>query len=165
MKNVKKLVALLLAAALLLCLCACGEKKPDDPNRFDFDDYEVYYKGACIMYSESGDDAIVLKFDFTNNSKEAASYGWTIFDEAKQDGTILDSVYVITDLDTYAGVSDNYFIDAQPGETLEIGIAYKLNGTGEVTMTLSDLLDKNVYTVTADPATLERVENDYVTWD
>lgn len=162
MKNVKRIVSLLLTAALLLCLCACGEKKPDDPNRFDFDDYEVYYKGACIMYSEYGEDAIVLKFDFTNNSKEAASYGWTIFDEAKQDGILLDSVYVITNRDTYAGVSDNYFIDAQPGETLEIGIAYKLIGTGEVTMTLSDLLDEHVYTVTADPSTLERVENDYI---
>lgn len=160
----KRIVCLLLAVLLTLSLCACGGKKSGDPNHFDFGKYAVDYKGACLMYNESGADALVLTFDFTNNSKETASYGWTVYEKAEQNGAELESTYVITDMETFAGVSDQYFTDVEPEQTLEVSTAYKLNGMSEVTFTMSDLFDKYTYTITVNPAELERVDNEFVDW-
>lgn len=164
MKTVKRTLALLLALAMILALCACGDKEPKDPNLYKFGDYEVYYKGARIMNSENGEDALVMTFDFTNNSKEAASYGWTIYEKPIQNGVELESVYVITNPDTYEGVTNNYFIQVAPGETLEVGTSFKLNGMDKVEMNLSDLWDKYTYTITVDPATLPREDNATSNW-
>lgn len=163
--KLNRVLCLLLAVFMMVGLCACGEKEPADPNHFDFGDYEVVYKGACIMYNESGEDALVMTFDFTNNSKDNASYGWTVYEKAMQNGVEMSSTYVITDMETYASVSEDFFTDIAPGKTIEVSTAFLLDGTDEVTMTLSDLWDKYVHTITIDPATLQRVENEYNTWD
>lgn len=160
-KRFSRVLCVLLALVMVIGLCSCGkDKKSDDPNHFDFGDYTVDYKGSCIMSSESGDDAVVMTFDFTNNSKENASYGWTIFEKAMQDGIEMTSAYVVTDMETYESVSVDFFTDVAPGNTIEVSTAYLLSGTSEVTLTLADLWDKYTYTITVDPATLSRTEND-----
>ena len=80
MKQTKtKLLCLLLAALMLLsCLTACGKDKAKDSNLIKLGDYELLYKGACIMEDSDGNDAIVLTLDFTNNGKENASYLWSV---------------------------------------------------------------------------------------
>lgn len=72
MKQTKtKTLCLLLAALMLLSsLTACGKDKEKDSNLIKLGDYELLYKGACIMEDSDGNDAIVLSLDFTNNSKE-----------------------------------------------------------------------------------------------
>lgn len=72
MKQTKtKTLCLLLAALMLLSsLTACGKDKEKDSNLIQLGDYELLYKGACIMEDSDGNDAIVLSLDFTNNSKE-----------------------------------------------------------------------------------------------
>ena len=67
-----KLLCILLAAVMLLSLAACGKGKEEtkDPNLLKVGDYELRYKGACIMEDYAGDDALVLTLDFTNNSEE-----------------------------------------------------------------------------------------------
>lgn len=159
--NKKSLLCVLLAALMVFGLCACGEKAPKDPNLYDFGKktFELYYKGACIMYNESGEDSVVVTFDFTNKSSDPISYGWNVYDKATQDGVELESTYVVVDWDTYASVSENYFTDVEPGATLEVSNAFKLNGTGVVTLNISDIWDKHVYDITIDPTTLERVDN------
>lgn len=158
-----RFLCLALTLAMVLSLCACGkDKEPADPNHFDFGKYEVDFKDACIMYNESGEDALVFTFEFTNNSKDAASYGWTIYEKTTQDGVELESTYVITDMETFAGVAEDYFTDVEPGESIEIGTAFAINGLDdEVTIELSDLFDKYTYEITVDPSELERVENEY----
>ena len=71
MKQTKtKLLCLLLAALMLLSsLTACGKDKAKDSNLIKLGDYELLYKGACIMEDSDGNDAIVLTLDFTNNGK------------------------------------------------------------------------------------------------
>ena len=49
---------------------ACGKDKAKDSNLIKLGDYELLYKGACIMEDSDGNDAIVLTLDFTNNGKE-----------------------------------------------------------------------------------------------
>ncbi len=79
MKQTKtKLLCLLLAVLMLFSLTACGKEKTADSNLIKLGDYELLYKGACIMEDSDGNDAIVLTLDFTNNGKENASYLWSV---------------------------------------------------------------------------------------
>lgn len=122
-KSFSRFLCLALALVMALSLCACGkdkDKDSDDPNHMDFGKYTLDYKGACIMVDEAGDDSVVLTFQFTNNSKEDASYGWSIYEKVTQDGTELESSYVVADYDTYESVSENYFTDVAPGESAQI---------------------------------------------
>ena len=161
MKNYR-ILAFLLALTMLLCLTACGkEKKSDDPNHFELGDYALDYKGACIMYDENGADALIMTFDFTNNSKENASCGWVISTKYMQNGVEMESAYVVEDLSTYSSIAEKYYGDVAPGVTLEVKNAHRLNDMGEVTVTISELWSQKSYTITVDPSTLERIENEY----
>lgn len=152
-----RFLCLALALVMALSLCACGKDKgSDDPNHLDFGKYTLDYKGACIMVDEAGDDAVVLTFQFTNNAKEDASYGWSIYEKVTQDGTELESSYVVADYETYESVSESYFTNVAPGESIEIRLPFKLNGTGTVEVALSDLWDNYTHTITVNPAELER---------
>ena len=86
MKQTKtKLLCLLLAMPMLLSsLTACGKDKAKDSNLIKLGDYELLYKGACIMEDSDGNDAIVLTLDFTNNGKENASYLWSVNETVMQ---------------------------------------------------------------------------------
>ena len=94
-----KLLCILLAAVMLLSLAACGKGKEEtkDPNLLKVGDYELRYKGACIMEDYAGDDALVLTLDFTNNSEETTDYFWAIYETAMHNGTELDMGIVYLD--------------------------------------------------------------------
>ena len=93
-----KILCLLLAGLMLFSLTACGKDK--NPDLIKLGEYELHYKGACIMEDSDGNDAIVLKLDFTNNSKESASYPWSVSGDghAKRRGTggLLRSIPITT---------------------------------------------------------------------
>ena len=69
-----RLFCVLLAAAMLLGLAACGKDDPKESNSLQIGDYALLYKGASIMEDSDGNDALVLTLDFTNNSKDSGSY-------------------------------------------------------------------------------------------
>ena len=106
MKQTKtKLLCLLLAALMLLgSLTACGKEKEKDSNLISLGDYELLYKGACIMEDSDGNDAIVLTLDFTNNGKDNASYLWSVNETVMQNGVELEAATVFADYDTFATV-------------------------------------------------------------
>ena len=106
MKQTKtKLLCLLLAALMLLSsLTACGKDKAKDSNLNKLGDYELLYKGACIMEDSDGNDAIVLTLDFTNNGKENASYLWSVDETLMQNGVELEAATVFADYDTFETV-------------------------------------------------------------
>ena len=83
----------------------------------------LLYKGACIMEDSDGNDAIVLSLDFTNNSKENASYLWSVDETLMQNGTELEVATVYTDYDTFTTVIENQFEEVAPGATLEVQTA------------------------------------------
>lgn len=157
-KNVKKLFAVLLAAAMLMSLCACGgddAKESESGKSYDFGDYEVVYKGASIAADSDGNAALVMTFDFTNNSDKSAAYAWTVFDSAVQDDTALEYASVPDASASLGFVGEDSFTEVEPGGTMKVSTAFKLNGTGKVQVTISDLLDHYSYTITVDPASLE----------
>ena len=161
MKQTKtKLLCLLLAALMLLSsLTACGKDKAKDSNLIKLGDYELLYKGACIMEDSDGNDAIVLTLDFTNNSKENASYLWSVDETVMQNGVELEAATVFADYDTFETVIEGQFADVAPGATLEVRTAFVLKDTtSEVKATFEEFLGSKKGTITVDPATLSRVE-------
>ena len=97
-KTTTRFLSLLLIAVLAISLCGCGgEGEKAESNQIKLEDYELLYKDACIMTDSDGNDAIVLTLDFTNNSKESASYIWSIDETLVQNGEELEVAAVITD--------------------------------------------------------------------
>ena len=159
MKQTKtKLLCLLLAALMLLSsLTACGKDKAKDSNLIKLGDYELLYKGACIMEDSDGNDAIVLTLDFTNNGKENASYLWSVNETLMQNGTELEVATIFQDYDSFDTVVDSQFTDVAPGTTLEVQTAFVLNDTtSEIKATFEELLGSKKGTITIDPTTLSR---------
>ena len=161
MKQTKtKLLCLLLAMPMLLSsLTACGKDQAKDSNLIKLGDYELLYKGACIMEDSDGNDAIVLTLDFTNNGKENASYLWSVNETVMQNGTELEIATVAADYESYETVINSQFTDIAPGTTLEVQTAYVLRDpTGTVEATFEQIFGKESGKIIVDPSTLSRVE-------
>ena len=158
MKQTKtKLLCLLIAALMLLSLAACGKETTKDSDLIKLGDYELLYKGACIMEDSDGNYAIVLTLDFTNNGKENASYLWSIDETVMQNGVELEVANVFTDYDTFETVIEGQFTEIAPGTTLEVKTAYVLkDAAAKVEATFEQLFGKKKGTITIDPATLSR---------
>ena len=158
MKQTKtKLLCLLIAALMLLSLAACGKETTKDSNLIKLGDYELLYKGACIMEDSDGNYAIVLTLDFTNNGKENASYLWSIDETVMQNGVELEVANVFTDYDTFETVIEGQFTEIAPGTTLEVKTAYVLkDAAAKVEATFEQLFGKKKGTITIAPATLSR---------
>ena len=155
-KTTTRFLSLLLIAVLAISLCGCGGEKTES-SQIKLEDYELLYKDACIMTDSDGNDAIVLTLDFTNNSKESASYLWSIDETLTQDGEELEVATVFTDYSTFTTVIDKQFEEAAPGETLEVQTAFVLKDTTHpVKATFEQLFGKKNGTITIDPSTLSR---------
>ena len=157
-KTMTRFLSLLLIAVLAISLCGCGgEGKKTESNQIKLEDYELLYKDACIMTDSDGNDAVVLTLDFTNNSKESASYIWSINETLVQNGEELEVAAVITDYAAFATAVDKQFEDVAPGETLEVQTAYVLkDAAAPIKVTFEQLFGKKNGTITIDPAALSR---------
>ena len=157
-KTMIRFLSLLLIAVLAISLCGCGgEGQKTESNQIKLEDYELLYKDACIMTDSDGNDAVVLTLDFTNNSKESASYLWSIDETLTQDGEELEVATVFTDYSTFTTVIDKQFEDVAPGETLEVQTAYVLkDAAAPIKVTFEQLFGKKNGTITIDPAALSR---------
>lgn len=152
-----RLFCVLLAAAMLLSLAACGKDDPKESNSLQIGDYALLYKGASIMEDSDGNDALVLTLDFTNNSKDSGSYVWSISETAIQNGAELAVATVFTDSDSYDTVIDSQFTDVAPGETLELRTAFVLaDTTSKVEVTFEEAFGDKTGKITVDPSTLSR---------
>ena len=152
-----KLLCLLIAALMLLSLTACGKETTKDPNLIKLDNYELLYKGACIMEDSDGNDAIVLTLDFTNKGKENASYLWSVDETVMQNGAELEVATIFTDYDSFETVIEGQFTEVAPGTTVEVKTAYVLKDAAtKVEATFEQLFGKKKGTITIDPAALSR---------
>ena len=113
------------------------------------------------MEDSEGNDAIVLTLDFTNNSKENASYLWSVDETVMQNGAELEVATVFTDYDTFETVIEGQFTEVAPGTTVEVKTAYVLkDAAAKVEATFEQLFGKKKGTITIDPATLKRETTD-----
>ena len=134
----KKLLCLILLLSLLCCmLCSCFSTGGEDnqgngtvsPSGSDSNlgDYKVTID-SCRMATDYKDKPIVIiKYTFTNNADDPASFYVTFDAEVFQDGIGLNRCYVVADSANYS--EDNQTKEIKKGATLSVEVAYELNDT------------------------------------
>ena len=100
-------------------------------------DYKCVVKGAEMCKDWSGKDAILITYNFTNNSDDAISFDVALDARAYQNGIGLETA--ILDEDT-----DLLDVDIKPGITKEVKKAYVLSDTSsDVEIEISELISFN----------------------
>ena len=132
------------ASAVTSAVSAESEEKANDT----VGDFKCVVKGAKLCKDLTGKDAVLITYEFTNNSDSAVSFDVALDARAYQDGVGLETA--ILDEDT-----DYLDVDIKPGVTKEVKKAYNLRDTSteieiEVTELISFSDDKIVTTVEID---------------
>ena len=132
------------ASAGTSAVSAESEEKANDT----VGDYKCVVKGAKLCKDLTGKDAVLITYEFTNNSDSAVSFDVALDARAYQDGVGLETA--ILDEDT-----DYLDVDIKPGVTKEVKKAYNLRDTStEIEIEVSELIsfsdDKIVTTVEID---------------
>jgi hypothetical protein len=96
-------------------------------------EYDVTIEGATFAKDYAGEPAIVVSYEFTNNSDEAANFMTAIHDQAFQSGVELESA-IVEDVDTALSMSD-----IKPGTTVTIQEAYALRDESTVSVEVREL--------------------------
>ena len=132
------------ASAGTSAVSAESEEKANDT----VGDYKCVVKGAKLCKDLTGKDAVLITYEFTNNSDSAVSFDVALDARAYQDGVGLETA--ILDEDT-----DYLDVDIKPGVTKKVKKAYNLRDTStEIEIEVSELIsfsdDKIVTTVEID---------------
>lgn len=132
------------ASAVTSAVSAESEEKANDT----IGDFKCVVKGAKLCKDWTGKDAVLITYEFTNNSDSAVSFDVALDARAYQDGVGLETA--ILDEDT-----DYLDVDIKPGVTKEVKKAYNLRDTStEIEIEVSELIsfsdDKIVTTVEID---------------
>lgn len=153
----KKLTAIVLTAIMVFSFAACGGAgKDEDPNLIKIGEYQAVYKGSEIVKDNDGNDALVATYDYTNNSKEAQSFEWSMFYTVTQGDSELEYTTVFVDEESYDMLDESTRRDVAPGESLEVKMTYKLNDlTTPVEIKFSDLLESETDSLTIDLTSLK----------
>lgn len=170
----KKRVAIILFGSLLaLSLCACGgddtasttqgetadtttteeTQEPADTSSATVGDYEVSIGDAFVAPDMDGNPALIVSFEWTNNSEETVGSMVALHAQAFQDGVQLETA-IMNSTEGYD--PDASWLDIQPGATQTFQQAYTMTSeTSPVEITVEEFLgDGTQATKTFDPATL-----------
>ncbi|MCM1286570.1 MAG: DUF5067 domain-containing protein [Acetobacter sp.] len=101
-------------------------------------DYKCVVKSAEICKDYSGKDAVLITYEFTNNSKDATSFDVALSAKPYQDGVGLETA-ILLDEDT-----DLLDVEIKSGVTKEVKKAYVLRDTStELEVEISELFSLN----------------------
>lgn len=153
-------LALLLGLILILSglLTGCGGKKePENPNLITVGKHEALYTESRIMTDSDGNDAIAIYYQYTNNSKEAASFEWSMFYSVLQGGEELEYAPIFVSEDSYDILGEDNDLDIDPGKTKEVILTYELNDlTTPVEVRFEALIGDEKDSHTIDMSTVKR---------
>lgn len=158
----KKLIMTAMAALLVFSLTACtvseegsssgasqgGSQDPSSKaesagtskqeEKGTLGNYTVEIQSAQLAKDYEGNDALIVRYSFTNNGVEPQSFLVAVDDRVYQDGVELSSA-IITGNDDYDAEASMKSV--QKGATLEVQKAYKLsNTTSPVSVECSELI-------------------------
>lgn len=161
----KKFLSFLLVLLMVLSLTACGGGDnggnnggdSQNENVYTLGDFQIEYKGAEIAPDDDGFTSVIIKLGFTNNSKSAARYGYSMYQKAEQAGEFMLAAALNS-------VSDEgYMKEIEPGETVDVITGFILNAvdyqgnlnyTDEIKMSIEDADSGKSCTITIDTASL-----------
>lgn len=147
----RKILAAVLILAMLLTLCACGKKeekessseetvsvseaktepvteketetsRPEDSNAFHIGDALISYLDFDFDVTPAGDDALVLRYRYTNEGKTAAAFSPGVSFIVTQDGKPLSVCSVTTPDSDVIFLQDSLEAPVEPGKSLEVYI-------------------------------------------
>lgn len=90
-------------------------------------DYKVEIVSCRMAKDYAGKDIVIVKYNFTNNADEAASFMFAFDENVYQDGVGLNECYITDDSANYD--SGNQTKEIKTGASLEVEVAYELNDT------------------------------------
>ena len=146
--KITKFISLFLSLVVLVSMTACSSGADTNDDLLDIGDYVAKYKGCEIVKDDYNKDTVIVTFDYTNNSDEAASFLFSIYYKVKQGDTELESGTIIDD-ETFESVFDTEMAQVEPGQTAEVKLAYNLSDlTTDVVIEASDLMEDNSDAIT-----------------
>lgn len=101
-------------------------KTEKDTSSGELGDFTFSINNYSLANDYEGNPAIIVDFDFTNNSEEAANFITVAIPKLFQDGVQLENA-IIMDNDTYN--SNNEMKDIKPGVTLNVQQSWVLSNT------------------------------------
>ena len=111
-----------------------AEKKETD--EYTIGDFKCVVKGAKITKDWEGKDAVLITYEFTNNSDSPISFDGALDDKLYQDGIELESAILSNDEE--AKLIDT--VDLKPGITKEVKKAYSLrNKKSEIEVEIQEI--------------------------
>ena len=111
----------------------------------DLGDFHVKYIESTVTKDYDGNDALIVHYEFTNNSEETTHAAAAIYVEAFQDGVQLDIPFM---MDDYGG--DNEWKDIRPGTTIDVYSAFELTSTSTVEIEFTEYLSFSNAMITAE---------------
>ncbi len=122
-----------------------GDNNADNPpENNEIGDYSVEIIDARIETPDYYDakKQVVIKYSYTNNSKDSVSFS-TAFDyKAYQDGVELERGYMPGEYYQDGNFIDNFSKEIKPGVSINVEVAYELNNeTSDVEAEITDFWD------------------------
>lgn len=155
----KKASLVLLCAMLALSLAACAtsgrgskssapsDSSPSAPtssaNVASKSDGDVSVKilNSSVSTDYSGENVLIVEYEFTNNSDKERNFMTTCDDKAYQNGVECGSAYVVSGVDAQAEMNN-----LKPGATTTLKSAYKLQDlTTPVEIEIKQYFGKDVF--------------------
>lgn len=101
----------------------------DGDDRIAFDGLELLFLGSQLAKDAYDNDAVILSYVFTNNSEESASFEWSFYYNAYQNGECLDTCTVMIDEVNFTYYGEDNFTNIEPGESMEVYLTFTLLDT------------------------------------
>ena len=100
----------------------------------------VSITGHHLTQNSLGDNVLVVDYDFYNGEDEPKSFSWSVIDQCYQNGVECSTFVFVDEVDTHKQNAD-----VQPGVTLSLSIAYKLDDLSDVNIVVKKLLSDDEY--------------------
>ncbi len=148
----KKFLSILLSITVVLTFAffAVGSTDSDDGNQgtgtvegenadnSTLGSYKVDIVSCRLAKDYEGDPVVIVKYNFTNNADDPASFYLAFETAVYQNGIGLNESYFVEESANYN--SDNQMKDIKKDATIEVEVAYELNDTTtEIEVEVSEL--------------------------
>ncbi len=89
--------------------------------------YKIEIASCRLAKDYEGDPVVIVKYNFTNNAEDPASFYLAFETAVYQNGIGLNESYLVEESANYS--SDNQMKDIKKDATIEVEVAYELNDT------------------------------------